>query len=225
MVQKKNKVAAVSNHDVFSVRLSDVVTLYIAEAKANQPAFELIKISKDSYFTILSDSLSCLQSIHNMNIDHPFILDILCNYLHASKQSKIVNFFWIPSHIGIHANSKAESAAKSALHFEIVKFRIPYTDLKYFIKLYINSLLQIFWDFSDTSKLYSFHNKVNKPFNFNLKRTDDVIISRIRIGHSELTDSYLLKGKQQPECIFCDCPLTAYIFRVLRHLSRTRLTF
>ena len=93
-----------------------------------------------------------------MNIDHPYILDILCNYLHASRQGEIVNFFWIPSHIGIHGNSKADSAAKSAVQFKNVKFRIPYTlqlQLKYFIKLYINSLWQIFCDFCDTSKLYS----------------------------------------------------------------------
>ena len=51
-------------------------------------------------------------------------------------------------------------------------------------------------------------NKVNKPCYFNLTRRDDVIISRIRISHSRLTHSYLLKGKQQPECIFCDCQLT-----------------
>ena len=56
-----------------------------------------------------------------MNIDHPYILDILCNYLHASRQGKIVSFFWIPSHIGNHGNSRAGSAAKSALQFEIVK--------------------------------------------------------------------------------------------------------
>ena len=87
----KNKVAAaaaVNNHDVFSVRLPDEAKIFTAEAKAIQLAFELIKISKDTYFTIFSDSLSWLQSIHNMNIDHPYILDILCNYLHASRQGK-----------------------------------------------------------------------------------------------------------------------------------------
>ena len=56
--QDKNKVAAaaVSNHDVFSVRLSDEATIFTAEAKAIQLASELIKISKDTYFTIFSDS-------------------------------------------------------------------------------------------------------------------------------------------------------------------------
>ena len=58
----------------------------------------------------------------------------MCKYLLliASRHGNIVNFFWILSHIGIHGNSKADRAAKSALQFEIVKFRIPYTDLKYF---------------------------------------------------------------------------------------------
>ena len=37
-----------------------------------------------------------------------------------------------------------------------------------------------------------------------LKRSDDVIISKIRISHSRLTHSYILKGEHQPEC---DCPL------------------
>ena len=69
------------------------------------------------------------------NIDKPCILDVLCNHLYASRQGKKVNFFWIPNHTGIHGNRKGDSAARSALQFEIVKFRIPHTDLKYFINL------------------------------------------------------------------------------------------
>ena len=78
------------------------------------------------------------------------------------------------------------------------------------MKLYINSLWQIFWNFCDTSKLYSIQNKVNIPYKFNLKRSDQVVILGIRIGHSKLTHTYLLKGEQQPECIFCDCSLTSH---------------
>ena len=48
-------------------------------------------------------------------------------------------------------------------------------------------------------------NKVNIPYNFNLKRSDQAVISRIRIGHAKFTHTYLLKCKQQPGGIFCDC--------------------
>ena len=64
------------------------------------------------------------------------------------------------------------------------KFKNPYTDLKSFIKFYTNSPWQIFWDFCDRNKLYCIQNKVNKPYNLTLKRQNEVIISRIRIGHS-----------------------------------------
>ena len=143
-----------------------------------------------------------------MNIDHPYSFDILCNYLHVSRQGKIVNFFGFPATLEFMAIVKPIAMQNLHSSFEIIKFRIPYTDLKYFIKLYINSLWQIFSDFYDTSKLYSIQNKVTKPCNFNLKRTYDFIISGIRIGHSRLTHSYLLKGEQQAECNFSDCLLT-----------------
>ena len=56
-----------------------------------------------------------------MNIDHPNILDILCNYQHAFL-TRSYSQYWISSHNGIHGNSKADSAATSALQFEIEKF-------------------------------------------------------------------------------------------------------
>ena len=55
--EKKSCGAAVINHDVFSVRLPDEATIFTAEAKAIQLAFGLIKISKDTHFTIFSDPL------------------------------------------------------------------------------------------------------------------------------------------------------------------------
>ena len=78
-------------------------------------------MSKYTYFTTFLDSRSCLQSLHSMNIDHPYILDILYNYYYVSNQGKIVNIFWIPSHIGIHGNNEADKVAKSALQFENCK--------------------------------------------------------------------------------------------------------
>ena len=96
-----------------------------------QLAFKFINISNNKRFTIFSDSLSCLQSIKNMDIEHPYILDILKQYnCISTKPNKSVEFCWIPSHIGIYGNTKADKAAKDALQFDIAHFQIPYTDLK-----------------------------------------------------------------------------------------------
>ena len=64
----------------------------------------------------------------NESIDHPYILNILYSYYCVSNQGKIVNFCWIPSHIGLHGNNEADKA-KSALELDIVMFEIPSTDL------------------------------------------------------------------------------------------------
>ena len=41
-------------------------------------------------------------------------------------------------------------------------------------------------------------------------RTDrkEVVLARLRIGHSFITHYYLLKGEEQPTCVPCDTPFT-----------------
>ena len=41
-----------------------------------------------------------------------------------------------------------------------------------------------------------------------MDRKEEVVLSRLRIGHSHATHSYLLKGEEQPMCIPCDTPFT-----------------
>ena len=88
--------AAVVNNDIFSVRLLDESTIFTAEARAIELAFEYIRISKNNHFTIFYDSLSCLQSLHNMNIDHPFISSILFNYHQVVEKANMSNFAGFP---------------------------------------------------------------------------------------------------------------------------------
>jgi len=40
-----------------------------------------------------------------------------------------------------------------------------------------------------------------------LPRRDEVVINRLRIGHTRCTHSYLLSGADQPECTTCQCHL------------------
>jgi len=40
-----------------------------------------------------------------------------------------------------------------------------------------------------------------------LSRYDSVLINRLWIGRTRLTNSYFLKGKNQPECQICHSPL------------------
>ena len=39
-------------------------------------------------------------------------------------------------------------------------------------------------------------------------RKEEVILTRLRIGHTRVTHSYLLQGEEQPQCVGCDAPFT-----------------
>jgi len=56
-----------------------------------------------------------------------------------------------------------------------------------------------------------------------LSRHDRVVINRLRIGHTRLTNFYVLKGENQPVCQACQSSLTVkHILIDCTHLSAVR---
>ena len=105
-------------------------SIFSAEICAVNLALKLVSTSNKEKFSIHLDSISVLQSLKNTKHDDLFIVKLL-NKLDSMNHSKKVIFCWIPSHIGIQGNDKADSLAKAALYMvPDKKSKIPYTDLK-----------------------------------------------------------------------------------------------
>ena len=64
------------------------------------------------------------------------------------------------------------------------------------------------WNQCTSNKLYSVQPAVGRSVSSSLGRYDSVLINRLRIDHTRLTNSYLLKGESQPVCEACHSPLT-----------------
>ena len=43
-------------------------------------------------------------------------------------------------------------------------------------------------------------------------RKEEVVLARLRLGHTRVTHSYLLLGEEQPQCVGCDAPFTVRHF-------------
>jgi hypothetical protein len=125
-------------------------------------------------------------------------------------EGKSVQFCWVPSHVGIRGNEKADCAAKAALQLPIsIDLQIPYTDPKQAINTYFTKIWQNHWSQIPFNKLQMVKPVIgeSKLKNVTIRR-DQVILHRSRIGHTFLTHSYLLKQENSPDCASCHCLLT-----------------
>ena len=101
------------------VQLPDTASIFWAELYALLLAIDVVRRSKEKNFVIFSDSLSNLQAIGGFNIDSDLVQKFLKGYTILAKNGKNIVLCWIPSHVGIPGNEKADAAAKTALSLSI----------------------------------------------------------------------------------------------------------
>ena len=116
---------------------------------------------------------------------------------------------WTPSHIRVRENERADSAAKSAIDLTPDKSRIPYTDLKPTINEFLHTKWQQQWSNNSYNKLFQIKPTVGEWRPVPRKsRREQVVISRLRIGHTRLTHSFILKQEPQPQYLTCQTTCT-----------------
>ena len=106
-------------------RLPSESSIYSAEVIAIDLAMNIIANHKSSEF-IDSDSKSVLQARQSKNSSTPLITKLLDKMNILSKNNSII-LTWIPSHIGIQGNERADRAEKkhSRHVYPIQKFHTP----------------------------------------------------------------------------------------------------
>jgi hypothetical protein len=189
-------------------RLNNSTSIYTAELYAIILAYKFVKRLHHDNFLIISDSMSSLLAIKNNNT-HPFVTEMLqCHTELYNNSNKMVTLLWVPSHTGIRGNEQADKAAKAALQCVAIPVKIPYTDLRPGIQKLVTGHWQGHWDSFIHNKLYECMPTLAKNTLQINNRRDDIVLTRLKIGHTYITHNYLLKGEPQPVCTYCQCPYT-----------------
>ena len=115
----------------------------------------------------------------------------------------------------MNGNSAADTSAKAALLMPVSNLTLPHSDYFALIRNYVLSQWQTSWSLETQNKLHAVEPKVNLTKSYRLSRRDEIIIHRLRIGHTFLTHGHLLKGDSPPYCNACQTPLT--VEHVLLH--------
>ena len=192
-----------------STKLPEGASIFSAEAKAIILALNYIELSFQPRFVIFSDSFSVLTAIRNLNWSNPLILQILIKYHSLREAGKKIILFWIPSHVGIPGNEKADIAAKKALQNPKSDMTIPFSDFRHNISNYIKNCWQNTWNTEIHNKLHYINPRagLGVPLH-SLSRREDVVMTRLRLGHTHLTHTHILSNSPSPVCSACGTDLT-----------------
>ena len=110
------------------------------------------------------------------------------------------------------------------LFFLDAQVGVPYTDFKLLISQYIFSTWQDDWNGAVANRLHSVKPVLGDwQSSYRRCRRDEVVLCRARIGHTNMTHSYILKKDPPPQCEHCQCILTVrHILVECNHLAQTR---
>jgi len=91
----------------------------------------LLAIVKTRIFIIFSDSMSSLEALglSGFKLEIDIVQNIIKDCTHLANSGKAFILCWIPSHVNICGNERADTAAKSALFLPVTNMKLPTHEL------------------------------------------------------------------------------------------------
>ena len=203
--------AAITRDRMIQASLPKEASVYTAELTALLNALKLIEESVDTEFTIYTDSRSALQAINEFNPKNKTIKDIQILSHRILSNNKSIKMCWIPAHVGVKGNEEADKAAKEAVEKERMEVKMPPTDYHPTLRAQMMRKWQTRWSIEPiANKLKSIKTTVKPWARKESDRTTEVIMSRLRMGHTRITHCHLMeKPNGVPSvCRRCQVDLT-----------------
>ena len=223
--------AAVTEDRVSKGSLPKEASIFTAELWAIKTAInEIVWTGEEGdQYTIFSDSRSALQALRRDITLSPLILEIK-EQIHRIEARNIgIEMCWVPGHVNITGNEKADAEAKEAAMAATPPLNrgINYTDMKRPIREAIFKKWQEDWNSLNIEgrKLREIKQEVRKwKSSLNKCRRIETALSRLRVGHTNITHSYLMQSQANPpECERCRQPITVkHLLLECRKYASTR---
>ena len=176
------------------------------EVEAINKALTYVNVSTRNSFVIFSDSMSVIQAVESLESKNPLLNRVLQACQEILSNCKFITFSWIPSHKDITGNEHVDRAAKDALwKAQPTHFELPCTYV--FMKIQLFVLSHICGRNCRIKRLVinctSSCPKLMRSITRDAEnRKDEVIINRLRIGHTCLTLSFRMENRPHPP--LCD---------------------
>ena len=189
------------------VRLNSLASVYTAELLAIREAIMYAETTVQSNtITIATDSRSAIQAIGSLNLAHPIVNHIRDQLIVSEKSYSLC---WVPSHVGVPGNERADLLARDAITtLPVTPLSLPRSDLKCYIRRMIRLTWGGEWRRSVHNKLREILPNIPGKYVNHHPRSWSVKLTRLRVGHCRATHGYLMNQDPPPYCMDCIVPLT-----------------
>ena len=221
--------AAVTENRSLTASLPVAASIFSAEMHALKMAIDHVSFLRTPLNVIFTDSRSVIDSLHTRN-DHPTSRYIIYKLHMLRSQNIITEICWVPSHIGIDGNEKADQKAKEASRRNSELIPIHHKDYFNTIRSNINTWRNEQWRNGAQMMIRRIKEDLTPwPNCPELKRREEVILNRLRCGYTNLTHGYLMEDANNqprvpPICPFCNNEIITitHIFTQCTELENAR---
>uniref|UniRef100_A0A1A8H245 RNase H type-1 domain-containing protein n=1 Tax=Nothobranchius korthausae TaxID=1143690 RepID=A0A1A8H245_9TELE len=190
-------------------RVGDGLSVYTGEMLAILLAVHWVEENRPLFSVICSDSSSSLTSLQCSHSEsRPDILIEIQQILYRVHMMGLkIHFLWIPAHCGIRGNDVVDKLAKEAAVNTSVQLDVRFcqTEIKCIIWQEMRKKWQKQWEEERRGRwLYNIQRRVGGMRDTGRSRREEVVISRLRFGHTGLNTTLFMIGKHNTgQCVYC----------------------
>lgn len=210
---------AVSNEGHKLFKLPTSTSIFTAELMAIYQALKEVNESSRGNYFIFTDSLSSIKALQAQIVKNNLARNVVLMTQEILKKGSKIIFAWIPSHVGINENERVDEYANTARTHGTLLAKTVIEDEFKNISSIIRNIWQKNWS-RKTDKLKEVKPNISEWQScYRKSRREEIVLARLRTGHSNLTHKHLFKKEEPPICNVCNeyitikhllskCPLT-----------------
>ena len=190
-------------------KLPDHCSVFTAEAVAIFQALNYVNEHSIPKCVLCTDSLSAFTALQSSTSLHPIVTDILESMHRLLETGCELVILWIPGHCGIQGNDTADAAAKRALRSSLTCV-IATGPMEYYcpLRLAVRNLFSKLWREYHPNTTFKLIKDDIGQWDTSMRnyRREEVVLCRLRLGHTRYTHGHLLDREPRPDCVNCRCP-------------------